>query len=50
MLYGIIAAADRISLSDDTAFDTLLDALLVSLDIVCTKPPAHSPDRPSSMR
>jgi hypothetical protein len=50
MLYGIIAAAGRISLSDDTVFDTRSDVLSDPLDTVPIKPPAQAPDRPSSMR
>jgi hypothetical protein len=54
MLYGIIAAAGRISLSDDTVFDTRSDvssdALSEPSDTVRIKPPAQAPDKPSSMR
>ncbi len=61
MLYGIIAAVDRLLISNKSLLDVLLDVLnfnaldLVALDFVapdaaCARPRARAPDKPSSTR
>src|SRR5260370_37600573 len=61
MLYGIIAAVDRLLISNKSLLGVLLDVLnfnaldLVALDFVepyapCARPRARSPDTPSSTR
>jgi hypothetical protein len=42
MLYGISAVLDRVSFSNDAVVDVL--------DATSTRPPARTPDRPSSTR
>ena len=50
MLYEIIAADDQISFSGETILVGALSVALNALDAANTRPPARTPDRPSSTR